>query len=246
LWSWLFLIAFQALITWIYPVVIAPWFNRFEPVSDQGLAQDISSLAQRAGITLKGIYQMDALKRSRHSNAYFTGIGKAKRIILFDTLLKDYGRSEILAVLAHEIGHWKMGHVMKQMLLSASVSLLALYGAYHTVHQDALYRTFGFDRIVVYAGFLFLAVLIKPVVFFLHPLGAMISRRFERQSDDYSSGLIGSPEPLISALKRLAAQNLSNLDPHPAYAWFFYSHPPIVERIRRLKHKEGDSRAFSG
>ena len=239
LWSWLFFVAFQLLISWLYPVVIAPLFNKFEPIRDRDLARDISSMADRAGFRVKGIYTMDALRRSRHSNAYFTGIGKSKRIVLFDTLLKDHGRDEILAILAHELGHWKKGHVIKQMLITASVLLLVLYGAYLALQQDILYRTFGFDTRVIYAGIFILAVFIQPVVFFISPLGAMISRHFERQSDDFSSAVLGSAEPLIDALKQLAARNLSNLHPHPAYAWFSYSHPPIIERIRRLENREG-------
>lgn len=238
LWTWLFFISFQALVSWLYPVVIAPLFNRFEPVEDRGLARDISSMARRAGFRISGIYTMDAMKRSRHSNAYFTGIGKTKRIVLFDTLLKDHGREEILAILAHELGHWKKGHVVKQMVLSSVFSLLALYGAHLALQQDILFRTFGFDTRVIPAGLFILAVFIRPAAFFLSPVRAMISRRFERQSDDFSSAMMGGPEPLIDALKRLASRNLANLHPHPAYAWFSYSHPPVIERIRRLENRE--------
>lgn len=238
LWSWLFFIAFQALAFWLYPVVIAPVFNRFEPVEDRELARDIASMAERAGFRISGIYTMDAMKRSRHSNAYFTGIGKTKRIVLFDTLLNDHGREEILAILAHELGHWKKGHVVKQLALSFTISLLALYGAHLALQQDILYRTFGFDSRVIYAGLFILAVFLRPVTFFLSPVRATISRRFERQSDDFSSTMTGGPGPLIDALKRLASRNLANLHPHPAYAWFSYSHPPIIERIRRLENRE--------
>ncbi|MFY9167502.1 MAG: M48 family metallopeptidase [Desulfomonilia bacterium] len=238
LWSWLFLIAFQVLVSWLYPVVIAPVFNRFEPVEDQDLARSIASMAERAGFRVRGIYTMDAVKRSRHSNAYFTGIGKTKRIVLFDTLLNDHTRQEILAILAHELGHWKKGHIIKQMLLSAAISLLALYGAHLALQQEILYRTFGFDSPVIYAGLFILAVFLRPAAFFLSPVRAMISRRFERQSDDFSSAMMGDSKALIESLKRLASRNLTNLYPHPVYAWFFYSHPPVLERIRRLKNRE--------
>lgn len=238
LWAWLFFIVFQLLVSWLYPVVISPLFNKFAPVKDSVLARDIASLADRAGFRVKGIDTMDAIRRSRHSNAYFTGIGKSKRIVLFDTLLKDHDRDEILAILAHELGHWKKGHIVKQMFLSAGLSLLVLYGAHLALQQDILYQTFGFDSRVIYAGLFILAVFFKPLAFFISPLGAIISRHFERQSDDFSSELMGSPEPLIGALKQLATSNLSNLHPHPAYAWFSYSHPPITERIRRLEKRE--------
>jgi len=238
LWSWLFFIAFQVLVSWLYPVVIAPVFNRFEPVEDRELARDIASMADRSGFRVRGIYTMDAMKRSRHSNAYFTGIGKTKRIVLFDTLLNDHAREEILAILAHELGHWKKGHVVKQMALSAALSLLALFGAHLALQQEILYRTFGFDARAIPAGLFILAVFLRPAAFFLSPVRAMISRRFERQSDDFSSAMMGGPGHLIDALKRLASRNLANFHPHPAYAWFSYSHPPVLERIRRLENRE--------
>lgn len=235
-WAWLFFISFQLLISWLYPVVIAPLFNKFEPIEETSLMEGIRSLAESSGLTVKGIYKMDALKRSRHSNAYFTGIGKSKRIVLFDTLLQDHTRDEILSVLAHELGHWKLGHVRKQLILSVVISFVLFYGAYAAVTHEGLYTTFGFPAATIYAGLFLLTILIKPAAFLISPLGAMISRHFERQADDYAYAQIGSGDAMVSALKVLATQNLSNLHPDPVYAWFTYSHPPLVERIRRLKN----------
>jgi STE24 endopeptidase len=245
LWSWLFFISFQLLVSWLYPVVIAPLFNKFEPIEDKDLLEHIRSLAGRSGIHVKGIYKMDALKRSRHSNAYFTGLGKSKRIVLFDTLLQNHTQDEILSVLAHEIGHWKKGHVRKQLVISAAVSLALFYGAYLVVNNGGFYSSFGFHTAVIYAGLFLLSILVKPVAFLLSPLSAMISRHFERQADDYAYAQIGSPDALISSLTNLATHNLSNLHPDPVYAWFTYSHPPVVERIRRLKNMGKEAEASS-
>ncbi|HOI07227.1 MAG TPA: M48 family metallopeptidase [Deltaproteobacteria bacterium] len=233
--AWGFFVSFQLLVSWLYPVVIAPLFNKFEPIDDAGLMARITSLAEGAGIHVKGIYTMDAGKRSRHSNAYFTGIGRSKRIVLFDTLLAGHTHDEILAVLAHELGHWKLGHVRKQIVLSVTISLVLFYGAYLAVTNEAFYTAFGFSGITVYAGLFLLTVFFKPVGYLLSPLGAMISRLFERQADDYAHARLGSSYALVSALKGLATQNLSNLHPDPVYAWFTYSHPPLVQRIRRLR-----------
>jgi STE24 endopeptidase len=232
---WIFFILFQFLIMWLYPVVIAPLFNKFEPIEDENLKNRISSLAEQSGINLKGLYKMDAGKRSKHSNAYFTGIGKVKRIVLFDTLVDAHNSDEISAVLAHELGHWKKGHIKKQLIVSMILSFMILYLAYIFVTHKLLYTTFGFETISIYAGLFLLTIIAKPFAFFLSPLGCTISRHFERQADDYAYSLLGNTAPLVEALKQLAKQNLSNLHPHPAYAWFYYSHPPIVERIQRLE-----------
>lgn len=241
LWSWLFFISFQMLVSWLYPVLIAPLFNKFEPIEDKELLERIRSLAERAGIHVKGIFRMNALKRSRHSNAYFTGLGKSKRIVLFDTLLENHTPDEILSVLAHEIGHWKLGHIWKQLVISSSVSLVLFFGAYLVVNSTGFYTSFGFSTAVIYAGLFLLSIFAKPAAFVLSPIGAMISRRFERQADDYAYAQIGSPDALISSLKELATHNLSNLHPDPFYAWFTYSHPPVVERIRNLKNMEKEA-----
>ncbi|HDP26404.1 MAG TPA: M48 family peptidase [Deltaproteobacteria bacterium] len=233
--AWLFFILFQLLITWIYPVLIAPLFNRFEPIEDRQLTEKITDTFHRAGLQVKGIYMMDAGKRSRHTNAYFTGIGRTKRIVLYDTLLENHTPDEISVVLAHELGHWKKGHVRLQIALSFLLSLVVLYTAYLLIPNPFIYEAFGLSSVTPYAGLLILAVLFKPVSFFLTPLGSMLSRYFERQADAYALSLSGSPAFLIQALKKLAKDNLSNLHPHPLYAWFYYSHPPLLDRIERLQ-----------
>ena len=178
---------------------------------------------------------MDASKRSKHTNAYFTGIGKSKRIVLFDTLLESHTDEEILAVLAHELGHWKKKHIHKQLLLAEFLSLVGFYVAANLLEWPLMYRTFGFLEPIPYVGLFLMGALFSPLGYFIQPPASAISRKYERQADDYSLALIQRAEPMVKALKRLAADNLSNLTPHPLYAWFYYSHPPLAERVERLK-----------
>jgi STE24 endopeptidase len=223
---------------WLYPIAIAPLFNRYEPVRNEDLKDRIISLMEKAGLRVKGVYQVDASRRSRHSNAYFTGIGRTKRIVLYDTLLGSHGTDEILSVLAHEVGHWKRRHVLKQLLFIEVASLVVFYVLYRLLQWPLLYGTFGFAQTVPYAGLFVVGALLKPIPFFLTPVGSAVSRRFEREADDYAFSLTGTAVPLAAALKRLAKENLANLHPHPLYAWFYYSHPPLAERIARLQSME--------
>jgi len=233
--AWVCFVSFQLLLTWLYPKVIAPMFNKFEPLEDETLKKGIDELLERAGFHLKGLFKMDASTRSRHSNAYFTGIGKFKRIVLFDTLINTHAPEEITAVLAHELGHLKKGHIKKQLGASIVISLVALYVIAKLLAWQGLYLTFGFQGIIPYAGLFLLTIIGKPVIFFLTPIGSLVSRRYERQADAYARSLTGSTVPLAQALKRIAKDNLANLHPHPLYAWFYYSHPPLAGRIEALE-----------
>lgn len=234
-WGWLFFTLFEILLLWLYPVVIAPLFNKYEPIKDEVLKERIIEMMAQVGLKAKGIYQVDEGKRSKHTNAYFTGIGKTKRIVLFDTLLASHSPDEILAVLAHEIGHWKKKHILKQLIFMIAGSLVGLYFVYLIVNWPPLYRTFGLQQTPVYAGLLLVSVYFSCIGFFFSPLGAMITRRYEREADKMAHELTGNSEPMINALKRLAKDNLTNLHPHPRYVWFYYSHPPLLERIEYLK-----------
>jgi len=237
-WVWIFFSLFQLLMIWLYPVLIAPLFNKFEPVRDGALKEDIISLMAKVGLKAKGVFQVDAGKRSKHTNAYFTGLGKTKRIVLFDTLLNSHSADEILSVLAHEAGHWKKKHIMKQLVFTEIASLAVFYIIYLLLGWPLLYETFGFNENLPYVGLLLIAALLGPIAFFLAPLGAILMRKFEREADDYCLNLLGTVKPMINALKRLAKDNLANLHPHPFYAWFYYSHPPLAERIARLWQME--------
>jgi STE24 endopeptidase len=235
IWAWMAIGAFELIMLWLYPVLIAPRFNKFEPILDEGLRDRIVSLMEKAGLRVKGVFQMDAGKRSRHTNAYFTGLGRTKRIVLFDTLLASHPEEEIVSILAHEAGHWKKKHVLKQLILMEVFSLVGLYIVAKLLNWPLMYQTFGFAEPVAYVGLLLVGVLIGPLGYFIRPLGSAISRRFERQADDAAVALTGTAKPMGDALKRLAAQNLANLVPHPFYAWFYYSHPAPVERVARLE-----------
>jgi len=224
----------------LYPVVIAPWFNTFEPIGDATLEHRIRHLLGKAGLCIKGVFQMDAGRRTRHTNAYFTGLGRTKRIVLFDTLLKSHPNEEILAILSHEAGHWKQGHLVKQLVLLAAVSLAGLFILAQLLEWPLLYRAFGFHDPVAFVGLFLAGIVMSQVGYFCGPLASAVSRRFERQADDAATQLSGSTMPLRQALRKLALDNLTNLNPHPLYVWFHYSHPPIVERIERLERMERD------
>jgi STE24 endopeptidase len=234
-WAWLVFSGFQLLMLWLYPVLIAPLFNKFEPVQDEELKSGIIDIMERKGLKVSGILQVDAGKRSRHTNAYFTGLGKTKRIVLYDTLLQSHPRGEIIAVLAHELGHWTRRHVLKQLVFMEIVSLLVLSVSACLIRSSGFYSIFGMPEAIPFAGLFFVGVVFKPLSLFFTPLGAAMSRRFERQADSDACALTGNPEDQADAFKRLAKDNLANLHPHPLFAWFYYSHPPLVERIRKIK-----------
>lgn len=236
-WFWGFLIVagVQFLLAVLYPVVIAPLFNKFEPVRDEALARSISELMEESGIRVKRILQMNAGLRSRHTNAYFTGIGKTKQIVLYDTLLESHTHDEILSVLAHEAGHYRKKHVLKQLALFGSFSLAAFYATWLFVQWPLPYATFGFDTPVSYVGLFFAGVLWQKAGFFLQPFYMWLSRSFEKEADIFAVNMLRTATPLVEAMKRLSSDNLSNLNPHPLYVWFHYSHPPIAKRVAGLE-----------
>lgn len=238
IWAWIIFSVFQLMMTILYPTVIAPLFNRFTRLEDSELKDRIERLAKTEGLTVQGIYQMDASKRTRHTNAYFSGIGKAKRIVLFDSLIRSHGQDEIIAILAHEIGHLKKNHIKKQFILVSLVSLFLFFLASKLLTWEVMYHSFGFSNMPCYVGLFLVGILWEPVNFFISPIGMAISRKFERQADFYSLGILKTAKPLSTALKKMAKENLSNLTPHPLYVCFNYSHPPLLERIEYLEgHK---------
>ncbi len=235
-WAWMGAGGFEILMLWLFPIVIAPLFNKFEPIENKDLEHRIETLMGKVGLRIKGVFKMDASKRSKHTNAYFTGIGRNKRIVLFDTLLASHTEEEILSVLAHEIGHWKRKHLLKEIFLLEIVSLALFYFAGNCLDWTLLYRTFGFQGTIPFVGLFLAGVLVGPIGYFTHPAESAISRKFEREADDFALTLMKTAGPMASALKRLAADNLANLTPHPLYAWFYYSHPPLVERVARIEN----------
>jgi STE24 endopeptidase len=194
----------------------------------------------KAGLAVKGVFQMDAGKRSRHTNAYFTGIGRTKRIVLFDTLLASHGDEEILSVLAHEAGHWMKKHIIKQLILLEILSLIGLFIVAKLLNWQLLYRTFGFSDEIAYVGLFLVPVILGPLGYFIRPAGSALSRKYEREADDTAVKMMGTARPMKEALIKLSGDNLANLAPHPLFSWFNYSHPPPVERIERLENMMED------
>jgi len=235
IWAWLVFFSFQVLISAIYPTVIAPFFNRFTPLEDEGLTASIWRFAKRQGLSVEGIYQMDASKRTRHTNAFLAGLGRTKRIVLFDSLLQAYEDDEIVAILAHEVGHLKRHHIGKSLVLIGGVAFVLFYVASQLMRADAFYGSFAFSNTSAYVGLFLVFALCAPLQFFISPLGLAISRAFERDADRYACASLGDAAGLSRALKRMARDNLSNLQPHPLFVWFNYSHPPLNERLGRLQ-----------
>ncbi len=235
LWVWLFLLVFGIFVMYISPTVIEPLFFKFEPVKAEGLEERIRMLMEKAGLRVSRVFQVDASRRSRHSNAYFTGIGRVKRIVLFDTLIEQMSQEEILAVLAHEVGHWKKRHVLKSIVLSETMAFCGLFLAYHLILWDGLPGLIHLSQASFYARIVIVGFIGSLVMFPVTPLFSFFSRRNEREADRFASELTHHPEDLASSLVKLSKENLSNLHPHPLYAKIYYSHPPIVERIRNLK-----------
>lgn len=232
---WGFLFIFSIFIMYISPYVIEPLFNKFTPIEDDSLKERVMKLTNRAGIHASRVLRIDASKRSKHTNAYFTGIGKTKRIVLYDTLLEGMNHNEILAVLAHEMGHWKKRHMLKTIIAFEVFSLIALYISFKIIQSDALLTLFHIRTNTLFAKFIILAFLADIFSLLFTPCVSYFMRRHERQADSASYELTGDSESMVSALVKLSKENLTNLYPHPLYATLYYSHPPILERIQYLK-----------
>jgi len=236
LWVWGFMALFSLFMMYISPYVIEPLFNTFEPVVEDGLEEEIRTMMEKAGLKVGRVMQMDASRRSKHSNAYFTGIGKVKRIVLFDTLIKQMSHGEIVAVLAHEIGHWKKGHIWKRLVWAEVMALAGSWISFKMLAWPGLPGLLGLPAdISLPAKMVVLGFVASLVLFPLGPFSAWRSRCHEREADRFAADLTGKPQDLASAMVKLSVENLSNLFPHPFYAAFYYSHPPAVERVRTLR-----------
>lgn len=239
LWAWAVWMAFNLLLLVLYPTLIAPLFNRFEPLTDETVKARVEALMQRCGFAAKGLFVMDGSRRSAHANAYFTGFGAAKRVVFFDTLLQQLTPAEVDAVLAHELGHYKRRHILKRLVLMFALSLsgFALLG--WLSGQAWFYTGLGVRPSLEApndALALILFMLAMPVAtYFLSPLMAGLSRQHEFEADAYASEKTDRHD-LASALLKLYQDNASTLTPDPLYARFYYSHPPASERLARLLH----------
>ncbi|MFC1845030.1 M48 family metallopeptidase [Thermodesulfobacteriota bacterium] len=232
--GWLFLLCFSVFVLYISPYVIEPLFNKFKPMEDSSLEGRIKGTMTRAGLKINRVFSMDASKRSSHSNAYFTGIGHVKRIVLFDTLLANHEDNEIIAILAHEAGHWKKKHVLKMLVFSQIIGLIGFYLAHKLTAGDVLADIFMLDNSTMYAKLLLVVFIGTLALFPLKPLMAYISRRHELEADNFALQLTGTPGPMADALIKLGKDNLANLHPHPLYASVYYSHPPLAQRVKRI------------
>ena len=238
LWAWGALLLFQLLVTLLAPVVILPLFNKFTPLPENSLRERLFRLAERTHFRAASIQVMDGSRRSRHSNAFFTGLGGFRKIVLFDTLIQQLTEPELEAVLAHEIGHYKKRHIPKMLAFSAVGSLLGFYFLAVLARQAWFYRMFGFEPGNTAPAFLLFALLAGLVTFWFSPLAYIWSRRYEYQADRFAADAMGEPLPLINALRKLNEKNLSNLTPHPLYSGFYYSHPTLLEREAALTREE--------
>lgn len=243
LWAWGIVVIFQLLLMLIAPAVIMPLFNKFTPLPDGSLRERLFALASRTGFPTRSIDIMDGSKRSRHSNAFFTGFGRFRKIVLFDTLVGQLTEQELEAVLAHEIGHYKKRHIIKMM----AVSILSLLAGFWLIawlaQQPWFYAAFGFapqagfSPAAITPALLLFSLLSGAATFWLAPLINAWSRRYEYQADRYAREAMKEADSLIGALRKLTEKNLSNLTPHPLYSGFHYSHPTLVERERGLRQQ---------
>jgi STE24 endopeptidase len=230
-WAGLMLVMIAMVV--IYPTLIAPLFNKFTPLPEGALRTRIEALLAKCGFASKGLFVMDASRRSTHGNAYFTGFGKAKRIVFFDTLLEKHSPEEVESILAHELGHFKLGHIRQNIAQSAVLSFLGFavlgwaFAAGGLASQFGLPDEPGLVLIIVLAA-------MQPVLHLLSPLTSWLSRRAEFQADNFAKKMLGA-EPMIAALARLSRDNLSTLTPDWLYTMFYYSHPPVPVRIAHLK-----------
>ncbi|PNU20548.1 peptidase M48 [Geothermobacter hydrogeniphilus] len=231
---WGFMALLSLLLLYISPYLIEPLFFKFSPLRRPGLENRVRELAEGAGIRVSRVQQVDASRRSGHSNAYFTGIGRVKRIVLFDTLLEQLTDGQVLAVLAHELGHWKHGHLRRRLVVGQLVSLASCLAAWWLLQQDWLPRLVGAADLGFCGRLVVLSLLGGLLGFCWTPVSSWLSRRDERQADRYAVQATGQPRDLAAALRRMARENLSNLHPHPLYAAIYFSHPPVVERVAAL------------
>jgi len=239
IWAFLFISGFQLLMVVVYPTFIAPLFNKFEPLKEGELRERILRLAEQVGFKTSGIYSMDGSRRSAHSNAYFTGIGKAKRIVLFDTLIEQMTLDQGLAVLAHEMGHYKMKHIRRMLVIQTTLLFVGLYVLSWLVDYRPLFSVFGFEHPSNQVALVLFTLLSGPVTFYLGPLINLISRKHEYEADRFAARTLGDGSAMEAALINLTIKNLSNLTPHRWYSAYHYSHPSPVERISAIRASAG-------
>jgi len=234
-YCWIAVTLFQVFLLFVAPVVIMPIFNKFTPLEDGELREAIEEYAKKQDFKLKGVFTMDGSKRSTKSNAFFTGFGRFRRIVLFDTLIEKQTKDELVSVLAHEMGHYKKKHILKSIVISIFTTGLMFYILSIFINNRELFAAFQMQHTSIYASLFFFGFLYAPIDMILSVFGNMLSRRHEYEADGYAVATYRKPQSMITALKKLSVDNLSNLTPHPLKVFLTYSHPPVLERIRAIR-----------
>ena len=235
LYCWIAVTAFTMIVQFIAPVWIMPLFNRFTPLEEGELREAIMNYAESVKFSIKNLFVIDGSRRSGKSNAFFTGFGKNKRIALFDTLVEKHTVAELVAILAHEIGHYKKRHILKGMVISILHTGFMLFLLSIFISHDGLFRAFYMENSSVYSGLVFFGLLFSPVEVILSIFMNILSRKNEYEADRFAAETTGKPGDMVAALKKLSVDNLSNLTPHPFYVFIHYSHPPLMERIKAIR-----------
>lgn len=236
LYCWLIVMGFVLIMQFLAPVVIMPLFNKFTPLEEGELKESITAYAKNQAFKMKGIYTMDGSKRSTKLNAFFTGLGKFRRIVFFDTLIEKLSPYEIVAVLAHEMGHYKKKHIFKMMAASILQMGIMFYILSLFLNNQGLFAAFGMEHLSIYASLIFFGFLYAPISMLLAIAGNFFSRRHEYAADAYAASSTARPQDLVNGLKKLSVSNLANLTPHPLHVFLNYSHPPVLARIHALQH----------
>lgn len=237
LYAWGGMLAVQLVLMFLAPAVLMPLFNKFEPLAEGELKREIEAFAKRLDFHVSGLYTMDGSKRSAKANAFFTGFGKFRRIVLFDTLIAKHSVPELVSVLAHEIGHFRLRHIHKMFAFSAFSTGLLFGFLSLLIENEELFAAFSMEETSVYASLVFAALLFSPAGKIIGVLGNILSRRHEYEADAFAARTYGEPETLVTALKRLSVENLANLNPHPWKVFLEYSHPPVQMRICALRNE---------
>jgi len=235
LYCWIAVTLFSLFVQFIAPTWIMTLFNKFKPIEEGELKERILAYARSVAFPLSGVFVIDASKRSSKSNAFFTGFGRNKRIALFDTLVQQHSVAELVAVLAHEIGHYKKKHILKGLAISILHTGVMFYLLSLFIGQEALFRAFYLEHASIYAGFLFFGMLYAPIELVLSIFLNIFHRRNEYQADKFAAQTTNDAESMISALKKLSVHNLTNLTPHPFYVFLNYGHPPVLARIKAIR-----------
>jgi STE24 endopeptidase len=238
-WAWVYcwvvVVLFQVVLTFLAPVFILPMFNKFYPLEEGELKTSIEGYAKSQHFKMKGVFKMDASKRSTKSNAFFTGLGRFRRIVLFDTLIERHTVDELVSVLAHEMGHYKKKHILKAVFILILTTGLIFFVLSLFINNEGLFSAFKMQDTSIHASLFFFAFLYAPINMVVSILSKMLSRKHEYEADVYAVSTYGKPASMISALKKLTVDNLSNLTPHPLKVFLSYSHPPVMKRIEAIR-----------